>query len=196
MPVVTALRSRRGGRVAVDLDGGPWRVLPLEAVLAAGLDAGVALDRPRARRLGRELRRLRARDAALRALRLRDHTTATLRCHLEARGVPARSRDVALETMQQAGLVDDARFAAARARALAGRGAGDLRIRDDLERRGVAAEVVLAALEELEPERDRAARLFETHGRSRRALRRLVANGFGDTVLEDLVADLSEPELR
>jgi hypothetical protein len=68
-------------------------VLPLEAVLAAGLDTGVTLDRPRARRLGRELRRLEARDTALRALRFRDHTAATLRRRLDARGIPAVARE-------------------------------------------------------------------------------------------------------
>lgn len=196
MRVVTALRPRRGGgQVAVELDGAPWRVLPVEAVLAAGLDDGVTLDRPRARRLGQELRRLEARDTALRALRFRDHTAETLRRGLDARGVPVRSRDAAIKTMLRTGLVDDARFAAARASALAGRGAGDLRIRHDLESRGVGAELVEAALARLEPERERAARLFQRHGRSRRTLRRLVANGFADDVVEDLVAELPEREL-
>src|SRR5262249_58849006 len=125
----------------------------LEGVAAAGLDTGVTLDRPRARRLGQELRRLDARDTALRALRFRDHTAETLKQRLDARGIPARSRDAAIETMERAGLVDDARYAGARARTLADRGAGNLRIRHDLEgRRGLSAELVEAAIEALEPE--------------------------------------------
>jgi SOS response regulatory protein OraA/RecX len=196
MAVVTALHPRRGDRVAVELDGAPWRVLPLEAVLVAGLGHGVTLDRPLARCLGRELRRLEARNTALRALRLRDHTTETLRRRLDARGIPARSRDAAIESMERAGLVDDARFAVARARGLAERGAGDLRIRDDLEGRGISAEAVEAALGSLEPERERAARLFDSGGRSSQALRRLAANGFCEGVVDDLIADMPGWELR
>ena len=196
MPVITGLRRCRGDQVAVELDGALWRVLPLEAVVAAGLADGIALDRERARRLGRELRRLKARDTALRALRYRDHTAETLRRRLDARGIPEHSREAAIETMKRAGLVDDERFAAERARSLAERGAGDLRIRHDLESRGVGAELVDAALEQLEPESERARRLFEEHGRSPRALRKLAANGFAEDVLHDLVAGEAETELR
>ena len=39
------------------LDGESWRTLPAEVVLRAGLDVGVELDRERARRVRRELRR-------------------------------------------------------------------------------------------------------------------------------------------
>ena len=48
---------------------------------------------------------------------------------------------------------------ATRAEQLAERGSGDALIRDDLERRGVAAELVERALDALEPERERAARI-------------------------------------
>jgi regulatory protein len=197
MAVVTAIRARGDGRrVAVELDGQPWRVLPFEAVVVAGLDRGITLDRPRARRLARELRRLEARDTALRALHAHDHTAETLRRRLDARGIPPRAREAALEAMERAGLVDDARFAAARAQLLAQRGAGDLRIRHDLESRGVSEAVVGDALEGLQPEQERAAKLLETHGRSSRSVRRLAANGFSAEVLDDLVADLQETELR
>ena len=37
MPTVTALRDDRRGRVAVELDGAPWRVLPLDVVARAGI---------------------------------------------------------------------------------------------------------------------------------------------------------------
>src|SRR5436189_1674 len=49
MATVTALRARPNGRVAVDLDGGPWRTLPAEPVVRAGLAVGLELDRERAR---------------------------------------------------------------------------------------------------------------------------------------------------
>ena len=56
-PRVSSLRARPRERVEVELDGEPWRTLPAEVVLRAGLDLGIELDRPRARRVRRELRR-------------------------------------------------------------------------------------------------------------------------------------------
>ena len=194
-PVVTALRKTGRDRIAVDLDGRPWRVLPAESVLAAGLGPGVSLDRDRARRLRGELRRVEARSAALVALRHTDHTATTLRRRLAAKGVAPVDRDAAIETMERAGLVDDSRFAQARASALAARSAGDLMIRDDLERRGVAPALIDEAIDGLEPELERARKLLAGHADWRRALRRLAARGFAEDALEAVVADRREAEL-
>jgi hypothetical protein len=64
-------------------------------------------------------------------------------------------------------------------------------IHDDLERRGLAAEHVEAALAALEPERERALRLAAT-GRSARWL---ASRGFDGDSLEALVADEAGPAL-
>jgi regulatory protein len=194
-PVVTGLRKAGRNRVAVELDGAPWRVLPAESVIAAGLHEGVALDRDHARRLRTELRRVAARDAALSALSRSDHTAATLSAKLAARGVAPAAREFALETMGRAGLVDDARFAHARAALLAERGAGDALIRDDLARRGVSPQLIAGAIAELDPEAERAERIVAAKGRSPKTLRHLAAKGFGNDVLEALVADVYETEL-
>ena len=195
VPVVTALRKTGRDRIAVDLDGMPWRVLPAESVLAAGLNKGCILDRTRARKLRTELRRFEARTAALAALSHSDHTVATLRGRLDAKGVAPVDRDVAIETMERAGLVDDSRFAQGRAAALAARGAGNLMIRDDLQRRGVSSELVDRAIRGLEPEFARVRRLLAVDGISPRTLRRLAAKGFSEEALEALVADQRETEL-
>ena len=92
------------------------------------------------------------------ALRFRDRTAAELDARLEQRGVGEAEREQALETLERIGYVDDERFARTRAEQLAERGSGDALIRDDLERRGIAVELVEAAIEALEPERERAAR--------------------------------------
>jgi regulatory protein len=194
-PVVTALRGVGRGRVAVELDGGPWRVLPAESVLAAGLDAGVLLDRERVRRLRTELRRVEARSAALSALSRRDLSLAALRGRLAAEGVAPVDREAAVETMERAGLVDDRRFARERASALAARGAGDALIRDDLERRGLAGELVGEAIASVEAEADRARRILADQGSSPRVLRRLLAKGFSEDALDGLIADQPETEL-
>jgi SOS response regulatory protein OraA/RecX len=67
---------------------------------------------------------------------------------------------------------------------LAGRDSGDALIRDDLERRGVAANAIEEALSGLPPEAERARAALERNGP--RALRRLAARGFSHDVLEEL----------
>lgn len=189
--VVTALRARGRARVEVDLDGRPWRVVPIEAVYAASLSVGRAVDRPTARALGRELRRLNARALALRALRARDHTVASLEQRLAERGAAPGARREAIEAAQRAGLVDDHRYAHDRSTLLAGRGAGDQLIAADLAQHGVPEVDIRAVLDLLEPESHRAARIIEARGRTPRTARHLAAKGFSEEALETLVADLS-----
>ena len=127
-------------------------------------------------------------ETALRALRFRDRTTAELDARLEQRGVGEAEREQALETLERIGYVDDERFARSRAERLAERGSGDALIRDDLERRGVAAEIVDAVLSELEPERERAAQIVQRRGLGDKTARYLAAKGFGEDALEGVVA--------
>jgi SOS response regulatory protein OraA/RecX len=195
VPVVTALRGRGPGRVAVDLDGRPWRIVPLEAVYAAGLTVGGGLDRVSARALRRELRRMEAVREARRALRARDHTAASLAQRLTDRGTAPAVRRETVEAAQRAGLVDDQRFAIGRAELLARRGAGDLLIADDLERHAVPAAAVIVAIAELEPEAARVAAIIEARGRSPQTARYLAARGFSEAALESLVADLEADPL-
>ncbi|HKY23774.1 MAG TPA: RecX family transcriptional regulator [Gaiella sp.] len=189
MPVVTALRVR-GARVVVELDGSPWRTLPLSAAAEAGLVVGLELDRERARTLGRALRRQRAREAAVRALSRREHSQASLAARLDRAGVRAQDRDAVLETAVRAGWVDDARFAETRARTLVTSGAGDRLVLDDLRRHGVDDETAQAVLETIEPEHARVSRAVEARGVSLRTLRYLAARGFSEESLEPLVAEL------
>ncbi len=190
-PVVTALRARGSGRVAVDLDGREWRVVPLDAVYAAGLAVGRGLDRATARALRRELRRLEATREALRALRARDHTEASLEQRLTARRMAPAARRETVEAVLRAGLVDDERFATGRAQLLAGRGAGDLLIADDLARQGVPAATAESAIAALDPEPTRANAIIGVRGRSARTARYLAAKGFSEAALEPLVAELT-----
>ena len=186
MPVITALRERPRGRVEVELDGALWRLIPADAVVRTGLAVGRLLDRETARALGRELRRSEALGVALRALRHRDYSRSRLEARLQRRGTRAGTLEDALETLERAGLVDDARVGAARAQELAGRGFGDAAIRYSLEVEGLAAEVVDDALTILDPEPERARRLLEERGRTPKTVRWLAAKGFAAATLEDL----------
>ncbi len=156
--------------------------------MRAGIEVGDELDRHRLRALRRELRRLEALDVATTALRSRDRSAAEIADRLAARGVTGAERERALGTLARAGLVDDARFASSRAGALAGRGAGDALIRDDLERRGIGAEEIAAALAALDPETDRAARLVEARGPGAKTARYLAAQGFAEEAVAAAVA--------
>jgi regulatory protein len=185
MPTVSALRPDRRGRVAVDLDGTPWRSFPVEAAAAAGLYVGCELDRERARALARARRRAAAVDAGARALGRRALTTYELDARLARRGVRPNDRAAAAGVLGAAGHLDDARFAATRAAALADRDSGDALIQDDLEQRGLDAETIAAALAALPAEAERAAEIVHRRGRSLATARRLASRGFSPEAVDD-----------
>ncbi len=166
---ITALRGA-GRRVAVELDGRPWRTIPVDAVAEAGLAVGLELDRARARTLAASCaasgRRTVARASALAARAL----------PLVARGSPrARGRRggaiAGRSSTGPSGRGSSTTRASRtqRARRLAERGAGDLLVLDDLvaPRRGRARRARRRCRLELEPERARAARIVASRGAER-----------------------------
>jgi SOS response regulatory protein OraA/RecX len=184
VPTVTRLREDRRGRVAVELDGAPWRKLPVDVVARAGLTEGRALDRPALRLLRHELRRAEALVVAGRALRRQDLSKRGIAERLARASVAPAAVEESLAVLARAGLVDDARFARTRAGNLAERGYGDAAIRHDLGRHGVAPEVIQQALESLEAEAERARRLVERRGPGVKTARYLASKGFGEEALE------------
>lgn len=134
-------------------------------------------------------------DAGLRALEGRDHTRASLAARLARRGLDDDACREAVDALARSGYVDDERFARGRAAALAGRGAGNALIRDDLARQGVPAEIADEAIAVLEPERVRAERVAAARGRRPGTLRFLRAKGFAEESLEAIVADGAEGTL-
>ena len=147
MPVVTALRATRGGRVAVHVDG---------AFLCAASDALVArwrlyqgreLDEAALARLRLEASSELVVADAYRLLGHRARSRQELRRRLLAKGHAAQAVDAALDALADEGFIDDAAFArsyVADKRSLAGWGAE--RIRRGLEALGVEPDVVRAAL--------------------------------------------------
>jgi regulatory protein len=183
-PTVTALRAAPRGRVKVELDGNPWRTIPVEALLAAGLHVGLELDRQRLRVLRRELR---SRDALAKAARLlsrRDLSERGLRDELERRRVPPSARHETVSRLVEAGAVDDERLARRRAEILAARGSGNALIRADLGARGVGPELVEAAVEALAPESARARKVVAVRGSGPQTARFLARRGFGEDAVE------------
>lgn len=183
-PRVSALLARPRGRIEVALDGAYWRTLPAQAVLAAGLDVGVELDRARARRVRRELVRHTTLAKAARSLAGRDLSEKELAQRLARAHVAPAARSEVVASLARAGAVDDGRFARRRAEALAERGAGNALIRHDLLARGIATELAEGAVEALEPEPARAARIVERRGSSLKTAHHLARKGFSADSIE------------
>ena len=184
---MTGLKERRGGKVAVEVDGAFWRTLPLDAAVRAELRVGVELDRVRLRSVRRELRRTEALSWAVRALRRRDLSRHTLEERLRNAGMTAEERRAALATLERAGLVDDGRFASARAAGLAERGYGDEAIRWTLEREGIDAELARRSIASLAPELDRAAAVVDQRGRGPATAAYLARRGFAEDAVTDVL---------
>jgi regulatory protein len=136
-----------------------------------------------------------AHEVALRALRHRDLSVRELEDRLRARGYGEAERDGAIEALVRTGLVDDARFAESRARALAARGGGDALIRHTLARAGIAAEAIDAALVTVGSEADRARAIVERRGAGAKTARYLAGKGFSEEVVAGVVAAGSGEEL-
>ncbi len=132
-------------------------------------------------------------DVAARALQHRDRSRRELDDRLARAGVGEDERADTLDTLERVGYLDDARFAALRAAALAGRGYGDEAIRHDLEDHGIAGESVVAAIGGLAPELERARELVARLGRSTRTAAQLARKGFAEESLETAVGlDVAE----
>jgi SOS response regulatory protein OraA/RecX len=115
-----------------------------------------------------------------------------LELRLADRGATAEARAAALETLERAGVVDDARVAGGRARSLADRGYGDAAIRAALEGEGIAEEHVAEAVASLEDEALRARSWLARRGAEPRTLRWLASKGFDPDVLADAGAFADE----
>jgi len=190
-PVVTGLRERKRGRVAVELDGRPWRVLPTDGVVRAGLAVGRPLDRPTARELAREVRRAKALAAATRSLAASDRSKRALEQRLARAGHSAAAREDAIASLARTGAIDDARLAESRSETLARRGYGDAAIRADLRRRLIAPEAAARAVAALEPEAERLRRVLENESVTPALLRRLVGRGFSRDSLHEVVSSFA-----
>jgi len=129
-------------------------------------------------------------ETAAAALARRDRSAAGLVAYLKRRGVDESEARRAVERLCDAGYVNDARYASARAEVLAGRGFGDEAVRFELERDGLADDEIAAALGELEPERERALDLLRTAKSPAAGARRLAAKGFSADTIESALVHL------
>lgn len=195
MPEITGLREVSASDVLVELDGAPWRKIPLIAAARAGLSVGKRLEREDLRLLRRELRRAEALTKATRMLARRPLPRALLEDRLERKGVAPAALEEAVEVLEQAQYLNDHSYALDRARSLAERGYGDAAVRHILEQEGVASELIEQAVASLDPEIDRARALALADPDRRRLLGRLARRGFSCETVE-VIAESSDIEGR
>jgi SOS response regulatory protein OraA/RecX len=186
---LTALRRARPGSVLLIVDGEPWRSVPDDVVVRCGLRAGVELDRPLLRNLRRELRHAAAIAVAGRTLRRRDVSTNRLTEHLARAGVAPSTAGSAVGVLVDAKILDDARVAASRARALAERGWGDAAIAGRLEAEGFAEDEARQAIGALPAETSRAAKVAGRVRDRRKAWTLLARRGFDETTVESVLGE-------
>jgi SOS response regulatory protein OraA/RecX len=191
-PTLTAVRRSRSGRVALEVDGRPWRIVPDDVVVSCGLRAGIELERPLLRDLRRALRRSEALEAAVRTVARRDVSSRRLRRRLDARGIGSPEAEAAVEALTSAGVVDDERLARVRARSIADRGWGDAAIAARLEQEGLPSGSVTEAIAELPAERDRAVALVAREPDRLAAWRLLGRRGFAPETVEDVLGVLDD----
>lgn len=127
-------------------------------------------------------------EVALRALRVREHSSASLDQRLAGRGFDEAERASAIRRLQELGYVDDKRFARLRAEALCVRGSGNRLIDADLARHGIDRAVREQVLDALEPEDDRVAAIVARRGASPKVARLLAGRGFDEDAVGRVVA--------
>jgi regulatory protein len=131
---------------------------------------------------------VRALDVAMKALARRDFSERGLLERLERAGVEREEAERVVDRLCQVGALNEARFAANRAHALAERGKGDAAIRFDLEAQGLSHELIEPAVSRLEPERVRVERILARRGASPETARLLASRGFDADLIEAIIA--------
>ncbi len=131
-------------------------------------------------------------DVAARLLARAPLSEAALRDRMVAKGYQPETAARTVARCRELGYVSDERLAADRARALRARGAGSLKIADDLRARGVPDPVAVAAVDDSrdgQPETVWARRALDAAGAAGgpRAWRLLVSRGFAPDVVESLL---------
>lgn len=150
---ITALTPLRSGRIHVAVGGESVAALSVELVASLGLHVGDEVVPALREQILDEGANLATYDRAVRFLAARSRSVAELRRRLQlAREEPARI-ERALARLIEQGFLDDTEYARQLARVkVQGQGVSRRRFRQELFKRGVAADAGDDALEELESE--------------------------------------------
>lgn len=154
-----AQQAKDPDRASVFIDDAFAFGLAIDLVIEAGLKKGVVLTAGRQRELLTRQETFAARSAALSSIAHRARTTGEISRMLTTKGFESALVEDTVASLVASGLLDDAAYARAYAQArFQGPGHGPARIRQDLQRRGVARDVIDVALADLEDAEDLGAR--------------------------------------
>ena len=175
---VTAIvpSARHQGRFEVQVDGAAAVTLSLDAIERLALHTGTAWTEALRDRAAAAEAALHTFDRAANMLAARPRAARDLERVLVRKGEPAAHVAAAIERLTAIGALDDARFARQFIRSkIAGSGLSRRRLQSELWRRGVAREVIDAAISEVlvEDEVDEDAQIAQVAERKRRTLRSL-----------------------
>jgi regulatory protein len=173
---ITAITAsaRHAGRFEILVDGDVVATLSLDSIERLGVRIGVAYTEALANRVTVEAAALHTFDRALAMLAARPRAARDLERMLVRKGEPAEHVAAAVERLISLGILDDAQFARQFIRAkIAGAGLSRRRLQSELWRRGVARDVIDAALAEVlvEDEVDEDAQIAQVAAKKLRTLR-------------------------
>lgn len=148
--IVTDARKTKRNRMSVYVDSEFLFAVEEESWLLSGLSIGDEVDEDALNALLRQSREQEARRRALNMLSARSYTAQTLARRL-AEKTDAQAARAAVSRMEELGLIDDEDYALRCARDLFNlRGFAPRRIRYELQKRGIPAELSALAIEELD----------------------------------------------
>jgi regulatory protein len=173
---ITAITAsaRHAGRFEILVDGKAVATLSLEAIERLGARIGAQYSEALANRVTIEAAALHTFDRALSMLAARPRAARDLERMLVRKGEPVEHVATAIQRLIALGVLDDAQFARQFIRArIAGAGLSRRRLQSELWRRGVARDVIDAALTEViaEDEVDEDAQIAEVAAKKLRTLR-------------------------
>ncbi|MDQ2929896.1 MAG: RecX family transcriptional regulator [Gemmatimonadota bacterium] len=166
--------ARHPGRFEILVDGSAVATLSLDGIERLGVRIGVAYGEQMANRIAVESAALHTFDRAIAMLAARPRAARDLERMLVRKGEPAEHVAAAVERLITLGALDDAQFARQFIRAkIAGAGLSRRRLQSELWRRGVARDIIDAALAEVleEDEVDEDAQIAQVAAKKMRTLR-------------------------
>lgn len=158
--LITQIRQTSPGRMCVTLEDGSEIRTTLAVVTDTRIYSGRELDNDGVESLRAASRRALARERAIELISRRQLSRAELEKKLIDKGESEEDAAYCAAWLEERGLIDDARYAAAVARHYAAKCYGAGRLRAELSRRGIARELWDEAIDAAPPNEEKLDRLI------------------------------------